>query len=136
MPRERVSQNYLLENNVNPNKIRMYTDFTSLIKGVFPEEYNHLKNGICIIPNMRMIDKGIISLKNYLILLEKIIEKVSSKGYVTYLLNHEGVEDEKLAYLCKNRLQKPIEVVTGLNALEVKGLIASSYLCILPVFMA
>ncbi len=130
MPRERVSQNYLLENNVNPNKIRMYTDFTSLIKGVFPEEYNHLKNGICIIPNMRMIDKGIISLKNYLILLEKIIEKVSSKGYVTYLLNHEGVEDEKLAYLCKNRLQKPIEVVTGLNALEVKGLIASSYLCI------
>lgn len=130
MPREKISQNYLIENKVNPDKIKMYTDFTSSIKGVFPQQYSHLRNGVCIIPNMRMIDKGTISLNNYLILLEKIIEKVSSEGHITYFLNHEGIEDEKLAYLCKQRLQHPIEVVTGLNALEVKGLIESSYLCI------
>lgn len=130
MPREKVSLNFLLENNVDSNKIKMYTDFTSLVKGIFPKQYDHLKNGICIIPNMRMIDKGVISFDNYLSLLEKIITKISAKGYVVYFLNHEGIDDENLAYICKNRLKQSIEVVTRLNALEVKGLIASSYLCI------
>lgn len=130
MPREKVSLNYLQEKNVNPTKIKMFTDFTSPVEGIFPKKYTHLKNGVCIIPNMRMIDKGTISVENYLLLLEKIIKIVSDKGHVTYLLNHEGIEDEKLAYLCQSRLKKSIEVVSRLNALEVKGLIASSYLCI------
>ena len=130
MPREQVSYNYLINANINKDKIKKFSDFTSLVNGKFPSQYKHLRNGVCIIPNMRMIDKGIISLNNYIELLADIIRIASTKGFPVYFLNHEGLDDEKLAYMCKDRLSIPIEVVSGLNALEVKGLIASAYLCI------
>ena len=130
MPRENISLNYLLGNGVDTSKIKKYTDFTSLVEGVFPQSFNHLKNGICIIPNLRMIDKGIISLQKYIDLLVGVIKSASKVGRPVYILNHEGKGDEALAYKCKESLAGSIEVVTGLNALEVKGLIASSYLCI------
>ncbi len=130
MPREKVSLEYLRQCKVDERKMHLFTDFTSLVKGEFPSQYEHLKNAVCVIPNMRMIDKGIIVLQNYLDILAKIVEMSQSMGYNVFLLNHEGAEDERLAFMCQERLKGDIDVVTGLNALEVKGLIASSYLCI------
>lgn len=134
MPREKVSYSYLKEANVDEDKIRLCTDFTSLVKGFCPEKYLHLKNGICIIPNMRMIDKGIICMEDYLEVLSHIINISKSKGFCVYLLNHEGKDDELLAYKCQELLSHNIEVVTGLNALEVKGLISTAYLCVTSRF--
>lgn len=130
MPRENVSFQYLIDSGLIKNKIKKFTDFTSLVQGTFPQKYIHLKDGICIIPNLRMIDKGLISLQEYIDLLVGIIKAASVIGKPVYLLNHEGKGDEKLAHKCKHKLSDSIEVVSGLNALEVKGLIASSYLCI------
>ncbi len=130
MPRESISLRYLLDAGVNSEKLKKTTDFTSVVEGVFPSRFEHLKNGICIIPNLRMIDKGAITLPIYLDLLLGIIRFASEKGHPVYLLNHEGKKDERLAYTLQKKLNNSIEVVTGLNALEVKGLIASSYLCI------
>lgn len=130
MPRDKVSLGFLKSANVDMAKVKLFTDFTSLVEGVFPNGLNHLRNGICVIPNMRMIDKGIVSFEDYMKLLVGIIEVSQSKGYKAYLLNHEGRGDEVLALKCQKHLNGQIEVVTGLNALEVKGLIASSYLCI------
>ena len=83
---------------------------------------------------MRMIDKGIISMEDYLEILSYIINISKSKGFSVYLLNHEGVEDELLAYKWQKLLSYDIEVVTGLNALEVKGLISTAYLCVTSRF--
>ena len=130
MPREKISLEYLRQCAVVESKVHLFTDFTSSVEGVFPIQYEHLRNAVCIIPNMRMIDKGIISLDNYLKILKSVIDISLSKGYKVYLLNHEGIGDERLAYMCNKRLTYNIEVVSGLNGLEVKGLIASSYLCI------
>lgn len=134
MPREEVSLGYLQQCNVNMKKVRLFLDFTSIVYGQCPKRYDHLKNGVCIIPNLRMIDKGVISLENYLEILNKVIDKAISDGHKVYLLNHEGREDEELAYMCRDKLCNRIEVVTGLNALEVKGLIATSILCITSRF--
>ena len=129
MPREEVSENWLLRCGVDKNKIRRHPDFTILVEGVFPVGYERLKGGICIIPNARMIDKGTISEDAYLSVLEHIIIICQESGHTVYLLNHEGPEDAELAKKCAKRV-KDTEVVTGLNALEVKGLISTSYLCI------
>lgn len=130
MPREKVSLQYLIDCGLNINKIKKFTDFTSLVQGTFPQKYIHLKDGICIIPNLRMIDKANISLQKYINLLAEIIKVASELNKPVYLLNHEGKDDELLAYKCKEKLSTSIEIVSGLNALEIKGLIASSYLCI------
>ena len=128
MPREQVSYNYLKDSGlVDMSKVKLFTDFTSLVEGEFPRTYEHLKNGICIIPNVRMLDKGGGSFEGYKNLLSSISIKCKETGHFVYLLNHEGKEDEQLAQRLKSEMSEDIEVVTGLNALEVKGLIASAY---------
>ncbi len=128
MPREKTSYKYLEESGlVDMGKVKMFSDFTSLVEGVFPVKYEHLKNGICIIPNIRMLEKGGLSFDHYKQLLASIVKKGKTSGHIVYLLNHEGEEDEQLAMNLKSGMQEDIEVVTGLNALEIKGLIASAY---------
>ena len=130
MPREIVSYNYLKKVGFDDSQLRLYPDFTSLVKGTFPKGYEHLKGAICVIPNKQMINKHVISQNNYIRLLINIIEFAQSCNRKVYLLNHEGKNDEELAIICKKEIGDNIEVVTGLDALDVKGLIATSYLCI------
>lgn len=135
MPRERISYKYIKDSGlVDMQKVRHFTDFTSLVKGVFLPKYNHLKDGICIIPNMKMIDQGKIAYDEYIKLLSAIILEGKKSNRPVYLLNHEGQRDEILAYKCQKSVAGDIEVVTGLNALEVKGLIASAYVVITSRF--
>lgn len=135
MPRERVSYSVLLESGVvDMGKVQQFTDFTSLVEGEFPCRYEKLRNGVCIIPNRQMINKGTISVQEYQFLLEKIINTVTNQGRKVYLLNHEGRGDELLCFKIKERMSGRIEVVTGLNALEVKGLIASAYMVVTSRF--
>lgn len=135
MPREQTSYNYLEQSGVvNMNKVKLFTDFTSLVEGVFPKGYERLKAGVCIIPNLRMVDTGTISKDNYIGIISSIVNSCKASGHPIYLLNHEGKEDEQLIYECKERIGNSIEVVTGLNALEVKGMIASAYVVITSRF--
>ena len=135
MAREQVSYGYLEQSGVmDMNKVRLQTDFTSLVEGVFPEGYEHLKDGICIIPNLRMVDTGTISKEDYIGLISAIVNSCKASGHSIYLLNHEGEGDEQLAYECKQRIGNGIEVVTRLNALEVKGMIASAYVVVTSRF--
>lgn len=131
MPREKTSYGYLEKSRlVNMKKVQLFTDFTSLVKGIFPSQYENLRNGICIIPNVRMIDKGAIEKVTYTELIKSIVKLGMKSGHVVYLLNHEGVKDEQLAKSIQKEMDYKIDVVTGLNALEVKGLIASAYLVV------
>ncbi len=131
MPREKVSFNYLKDSNVvDMAKVKVFTDFTSLVEGKFPVKYEHLRNGICIIPNSQMINKGTISMEGYLNLLKAIVDITAATSKKVYLLNHAGWQDERLCSTIKSMIPDNIEMVTDLNALEVKGLISSAYLVI------
>lgn len=135
MPREKISYEYIEKSGVvDLKKVKMYTDFTSLVEGTFPEGLEALKKGICVIPNLRMIDKGVITKQDYKKMLSSIIELGKQSGHIVYLLNHESKGDEDLAFELKRDLSDEIEVVTGLNALEVKGLISTAYVVITSRF--
>lgn len=135
IPREKVSLNYLKASGlVDMSKVKMFTDFTSLVEGIFPSKYEHLRNGICIIPNLQMINKGAITMDDYLSLLKSIIDSAKKSGRVVYLLNHEGTKDEMLCEDLRMKLSEAIDCVSGLNALEVKGMIASAYMVITSRF--
>ena len=135
MVREMVSYNYLNSSGLlDMEKVKLFPDFTSKVDGLFPQKYSHLKNGVCVIPNIRMLDKANISFEEYVSLLESVVNISKKKSLKVYFLNHEGLMDEKLAYKCSKTIQGGIEVVTGLNALEVKGLISTAYLVITSRF--
>ena len=131
MPREKVSFDFLKKSNlVDMKKVRIYTDFTSLVDGVFPSKYDYLKNGVCIIPNLRMTDKGGMNYNDYISFLSAIAKEGKKSGHPVFLLNHEGKQDAELCLRCKESLGDQISAVIGLDGLEVKGLIASSYIVI------
>ena len=128
--REQVSYNYLKSLDIDLNKMKIYPDFTSLVYGIFPTKYEYIKDRICIIPNENMVEQGIISFEKYVKMLSEIIKICLKFNHKAYLLNHGGIGDEKIMIACKSHIGEDIELVTGLNALEVKGLIGSAYLCI------
>lgn len=132
-PRDKQSFNYYVQAGGNPDKAFVTTDFTSLIDGEVPSKYKNLKGKVAIIPNIQMINQGATTLDSYLELMKNMVQIIRNSGYDCYLLNHENRVDEELCYRIKNKIGN-IEVATGLNALEVKGLISTSYLCITSRF--
>ena len=47
-----------------------------------------------------------------------------------FLLNHEGQEDLDLCFAINRELEEPLEIVTGLSAKQVKGVLAQAYIVI------
>lgn len=128
--RESISYNYLLNENINSNRIHQSCDFTFKVKGSFPDGYEHLKGAVGIIPNFKMISHGGINNDNYIDLLLKSIYFFRECGHTVFLLNHEGKQDLKLCHLINNSLENKCEIVNDLDAKEVKGIIGGAKLII------
>jgi colanic acid/amylovoran biosynthesis protein len=127
MAREQVSYNHLIKAGVDKDKVKLFPDFTALVKGKIPKQYEYLKGYVCIIPNRQMINQGIITQENYIILLNKIIDTVKAQGKDIFLLNHESKGDSLLCQAINERFNNTTVVVDNLNALEIKGIISQSY---------
>lgn len=128
MPRDHVSFDFLNKSGlVDIRKVKIFTDFTSCVDGQMPSKYDYLKNGVCVIPNMRMIENGSTSFNDYITLISLIINFAKSHNLIVYLLNHEGKKDEELAYKIQKTIEEKVEVITNLNGIEVKGLISTAY---------
>ncbi len=128
--RETVSKKYLIDAGVDPHKIRQYPDFTIATTGVFPDKFQSLKGGVCIIPNTRMIKDTHLSSQEYYASLESIISRIRKTDKKIFLLNHEGKEDMEICKKINRNYDNRFTVVTGLNAKEIKGLIGSCYMVI------
>ncbi len=135
MAREIKSYDYLNASHlIDMRKVHIWPDFTSLVQGYFPISYNHLKGGVCIIPNVRMLDMESITYNKYRDFIQCIIEVSREHGDKPYLLNHEGEADGKLAQELQRDIDCDIEVVDNLNALEIKGLISTAKLVVTSRF--
>lgn len=128
--RERISYNYLVEAGAAEEKIWLYPDFTSLVKGTFPNRFNTLRDRVCIIPNRKMVTHASSNMEQYLNFLKQIILAIEEGGKQVFLLNHEGRGDLTFCNEINERLNGKYTVATGLNAKEVKGLIGASSLVI------
>lgn len=121
--REDVSYKYLIDAGFNPEKLFVYPDFTCLTKGCVPASFEHLKGKVCLIPNMKMVSKGKLNMNEYLAYFERIIKICGQEN--VFVLNHEGIGDEKICTILSNKYGLPM--ASGLKALEIKGLISQSY---------
>lgn len=130
MARDDISYEYLVEGGVIKGKLLLYPDFTGLVKGVETEYSKQHKGKVCIIPNSKIIQTGIMDKESYLSSLAMLIDHVFENGYGVVLLNHEGIDDYNLCKLINSKSSKSVDIVTGLNAIETKGMIAASYMVI------
>ncbi len=131
MVREHTSEVYLAKSgSVDMKKVLLFPDFTLNVHGDVPQKYEHLKNGVCIIPNNRMIEKGVLSFNEYAQTIKDMDECVKQHKRKCFLLCHEEKRDTELINRLKIVLGDSVETIKGLNALEIKGIISQSYLCV------
>jgi polysaccharide pyruvyl transferase WcaK-like protein len=132
--RDSVSYSYLEKAGGNMSKVVLTPDFTSLAKYEVPNIWEHVSGGICVIPNKRMVDKGASNSAEYTDFLKHTIQTYVDAGERVFLLNHEGADDLGLCLEINNFFNNKFEVITGLTAGEVKGVISISKVTITSRF--
>jgi len=124
-PRERDSYRYLTEVVGEQEKIKLYPDFTNLVKGTLPDNYDATDKRVAIVPNYRMIDKtGREESEAYLPFLIRVAKYLVEKNTKPFLLVHEGANDQVLADKVSEAVGG-IPIVKEVNPLHIKGILGT-----------
>lgn len=128
--RDDVSFNYLIKGGAKSNKVYLFPDFTASVEPQATHCSSENKGKVCIIPNSKIFQTGVMNKDSYLAAIVQVIEHIQEKGNEVFLLNHEGAMDYQLCQAIVGMTKKGSPIVTGLNALDTKGVIATSKLVI------
>jgi len=130
--RESQSLAYLQEIS-NAKKIFKAPDFTNLLNGIIPSDFNSSVNEVAIVPNYKMVEQS-TDLSTYTDFLLKAIELVKSNGKNPYFLIHEGKRDRDIAEQVNSKLSVPLNIIFYPNVLEIKGVISTAHYIICSRF--
>lgn len=119
--REEQSYGYLTAVKLS-DKIKLAPDFTNLIKGYVPEDFNRQENRIAIVPNYKMIEQR-LSESDYLHFLCEIAQHLKAKGDKPFFLIHEGSKDRTIAEKANELIREKINIIDYQDPLAVKGII-------------
>jgi colanic acid/amylovoran biosynthesis protein len=124
--RESISYNYITELVGEQDHIKISPDFTNLLKGIVPPDFDTKNNKICIVPNVRMLDKTSFdnphSYQQFMADCLKILIKAKKKPF---FLIHEGDADLKLAKEIMDLVDESINIVVESDPLKIKGIIGT-----------
>lgn len=124
-PRERVSYELLTGLTGERANIRQAPDFTNLISGVIPADFDAEQNRFCIVPNCRMLDKTDQQTRDaYLPFLITCTRYLLEKGAKPFVLVHEGKGDLALAEKLSSAVGG-IPIVRESGPLEIKGILGA-----------
>ncbi|TGG95253.1 polysaccharide pyruvyl transferase family protein [Natronospirillum operosum] len=123
--REHESYNHLTELVGEQNKIKIYPDFTNLVKGTLPDGYDSSDKRIALVPNYRMVDKtNKEESAAYLPFMIRCAKYLVAQDAKPFVLVHEGANDQMLA----DRISEAaggIPVVKENDALHIKGILGT-----------
>lgn len=123
--RDSVSYEHLVGAAGQRPNIRRAPDFTNLLEGIVPADFDREKNRFCIVPNQKMIVKtSPEESTNYKIFLKACIEYLQSKGKKPFILIHED-GDLNLAQEIVGMLAVKITIIQEPDALKIKGIIGT-----------
>nr|WP_321352416.1 polysaccharide pyruvyl transferase family protein [uncultured Methanoregula sp.] len=124
--RDPISYAYLIDTVGKRSNIKMAPDFTNLLTGIIPQDFNVEKNKFCIIPNYRMIDKTSSQIStSYLPFLTTCIHYLQENETTPFILIHEGENDIKLAQKIVQSLDEKIEIIKETDPFKIKGILGA-----------
>ena len=125
--RDKVSYNHLVNISGELPYLKLAPDFTNLLDGIMPENYDSEKKDICIIPNHRMIEKtSSEKADSYVPFLINCAKFLKENSLHPFILIHEGKKDLKLAKQICKRLNYNIPIIQEKDPIKAKGIIGSS----------
>ncbi|KTF13165.1 MAG: polysaccharide pyruvyl transferase family protein [Pseudoalteromonas sp.] len=127
--REKVSFDNTMNAVEDDSNVKLYPDFTNLVKGTIDNNYSDYANKILIIPNCNMISKrnnDSAWKATYIDFLVNSVLTVKELGFIPVLLNHEGEEDGEICSQVLELIDGEIDIIKENDPLRVKGIIGSS----------
>ena len=128
LAREADSFKYLMDAVPNLTVVDMYPDFTNLLKGQKPKTLIN-DGSVIIIPNNNMVSVGNSnrsdSVESYENILLGLGEAAKCKGNNLYILNHEGVADQKICEALSEKLGR-VEIINEKDPLAVKHILGGA----------
>lgn len=124
--REEASYSYLTDIVGKRENIKIAPDFTNLIDGVLPEDFDVKKNRFCIVPNYRMIDKTSRGERDaYIPFLIACVKRLKEKDAKPFFLIHEGENDALLANEVVKAVGSSIPIIKEVDPLKIKGILGA-----------
>jgi colanic acid/amylovoran biosynthesis protein len=125
--REKVSYDYLLEVVGERPYLKMASDFTNLVEGIVPENFDKEANRFCVVPNYRMIDKtNKKDSEAYLPFMIEVTRYAYEKGQKPFILVHEGANDLMLAEKIRDAVSQDVQIIKEAHPLKIKGILGVS----------
>lgn len=126
LARDKVSYKHLTEVTGECDTIRQFPDFTNLINGAVPDDFDAERFGVALVPNVRMIDKtGDTSNSRYVGFMTACASRLIELDARPFMLVHEGQDDERLAQQIAAASGR-IPVVKEDDPLRIKGILGKS----------
>ena len=125
--REKTSYDHLTSVVGERPYIQVAPDFTNLLPGVVPDEFDGCECRVALVPNYRMIDKtGPSSSTAYLPFMIQCAKYLLEHSQKPFVLVHEGVPDSLLAEEI-SREAGGIPIVSESDPRKIKGILGSCY---------
>jgi colanic acid/amylovoran biosynthesis protein len=123
--RESDSYKHLTDLVGEQSKIRLFPDFTNLVKGTLPDGYDSGDKRIALVPNYRMLDKtSKEDGEAYLPFMIRCAKYLFEKGAQPFVLVHEGANDQMLAEKISEAVGG-IPIVKETDPLHIKGILGT-----------
>ncbi|MBX0333242.1 polysaccharide pyruvyl transferase family protein [Pontibacter sp. HSC-14F20] len=123
--RDPLSFEYITNVKASEN-IHLMPDFTNLVEGIIPADFDSNLNQIAIIPNSKLVETSTLQLDEYINLLKNIISSLQIRKEKPFFLIHEGIGDLQIANKVNALLLNKVNIIDNKNALEIKGIIGAS----------
>lgn len=131
--REKQSYEYIRRIS-EKNNIIQAPDFTNLLKGKVPENFDATDRQVAIIPNYKMIEMKGDEDNLYTNFLLVAINKINTLGLKPYFLIHEGERDIQIAKKVNSLLEKPLEIIINPDPAIIKGIISTAFFIVCSRF--
>jgi len=124
--RERVSYAHLVGVVGERSNVQIAPDFTNLIEGVLPKDFDAVNNRFCLVPNYRMVDKtSRAQSEAYLPFMIRCVKYLLEKEQKPFVLVHEGENDLMLAEAMNQAVGGFLPIIKETNPLKIKGILGS-----------
>ncbi len=131
--REKQSYEYIRRIS-EKDDIMQAPDFTNLLKGKVPENFDTTNRQVAIIPNYKMIEMNEGEGNLYTDFLHQTINKINTLGLTPYFLIHEGERDTEIAKKVNTLLKKPLEIIINPDPIMIKGIISTAFFIVCSRF--
>ena len=122
--RERISYEYITNAVGKRDNIKLAPDFTNLIEGIVPDDFDANTNRFCIVPNYRMIDKTSKEQSEaYLPFMITCARYLLEKDQKPFILVHEGANDLMLANKINDAVDGKLNIIKEAHPLKIKGIL-------------